>query len=494
MSSNNNTRLNDISGFPELSMYEQIVLERVKRGCVDVYELFGFGPLETRLVEDKKILEEKGIEGKELFTLNSLHRGEVKEKGDNEQVLALRFDLTVPFARYVGQYYKTLPFPLKRWQIQKVYRGETARESLGRFCEFYQSDIDVIGKGELSIIYDAEFPCVIYKIFREVIGIERFVIRISNRRLLEGLFLEFGMDDAPKLKKAVKVIDNMEKVPIEDTTAGLVALELSIENAEKILQFFTLCRNSRPSDVVTAYGTLKVKNALFKQGLDELAEVIRAVVANGVPEEYFMVDPSIARGLDYYTGTVYETSLLDFKHLGSVCSGGRFDDLVGTLSGDKTIKFPGCGLSIGLSRLVPTLIRNGVLRAESMSSAPVLIAVQDKKYMNQYNTIAGILRQAGIATSVNYNGGRLKAQIEFAAKYGFKFLLIGREELDTGKIQVKEMNSGKENDIVDISTLVEFISSRLTTTFDYRTQSSLNDREFLKLSVEEISAQLQACF
>jgi histidyl-tRNA synthetase len=191
---------------------------------------------------------------------------------------------------------------------------------------------------------------------------------------------------------------------------------------------------------------------------------------------------------------VYETSLLDFKHLGSVCSGGRFADLVGTLSGDKTIKFPGCGLSIGLSRLVPTLIRNGVLRAESMSSAPVLIAVQDKKYMNQYNTIAGILRQAGIATSVNYNGGRLKAQIEFAAKYGFKFLLIGREELDTGKIQVKEMNSGKENDIVDISTLVEFISSRLTTTFDYRTQSSLNDREFLKLSVEEISAQLQACF
>ncbi len=475
----------NISGFPELPLNYQIVFELIKAQIIQAYELYGFSPLETRLVEDIEMLKEKGIDGKELFVLSNFGHGEVKEKGENQLVPALRFDLTVPCARFVGQNYKTMQFPYKRWQIQKVYRGETARESLGRFCEFYQFDIDVIGKGELNLVYDAEFPCVIYEIFRKVFGIERFVVRINNRRLLEGMFQEFGMTDGSKLRKAVKVIDNMEKVPIEETTAELTKLDLSEESAQKVLSFFNVCRNSRPSEVVAAFGKMTVTNELFKQGLTELTAVINAIVSNGVPEEYFMVDPSVARGLGYYTGTVYETTLLDFKHLGSVCSGGRYDDLVGTLSGDKNLKFPGCGISIGLSRLLPTLIENGVILAETTTTAQVLIAVQDEKRINTYNEIATKLRTKGVNTVVNYAGGRLKTQIELAGKGGYKFMLIGREELDEGKIQLKIMNSGKENVLMNINDAIDEIVKNITKV-NYKTTSQPNNRQFLGLSEEEL--------
>ena len=484
---------NEISGFPELSLSEEIVMQTVMQQIKEKYASFGYIPYESRLVEHLETLTEKGIDGKEVFVLNMLHKGEVREKSETEQIHALRFDLTVPFSRFVGQNYKTLPFPLKRYQVQKVYRGETARESLGRFCEFYQSDIDVIGKDSLDLAYDSEFPCVIYKIFREVIGIERFVIRINNRKLLEGLFQEYGMNDPTKLRKAVKIIDNMEKVPIEDTTAALVALDLSVEHAANIQRFFDVSRTCRPENVIKAYRQLNIKSPVFRQGLDELSNVIQGIIANGVPPQYFMVDPSIARGLDYYTGTVYETTLLDHRHLGSVCSGGRFDDLVGTLSGDKNLKFPGCGISIGLSRLIPALIRAGVLRANTMTMAPVLIAVQDSKYMDAYNAMAKILRSAGIGTAVNYNGGRLKQQIEYAAKCGFKILLIGREELEQGNVQVKLMNSGTENTVVHFTNLVQYVGDLLKTTDSgFKTQPVPNDRQFSEKTEAEILAELQA--
>ena len=369
----------NISGFPELTIQEQIVFEQIKKNIKCIFELFGYVPLETRLIEHLETLLEKGIDEKEVYTLCSFHKGDIKEKSETKQIYVLKFDLTVPLARYIGQNYKTLFFPLKRYQIQQVYRGETARESLGRLKEFYQCDIDVIGKESLSLAYDSEFPCIIYKIFKEVIGIDSFVIRINNRKLLEGLFQEYGMIDTAQLKRCVKVIDNMEKVPLKDTTNALIVLGLTIIQAQNIFKFFDTCRCSKPENVIKAFQLLQVKNSLFKQGLDELSDVIHNIISNGVPQQYLMVDPSIARGLDYYTGTVYETSLdipyldyndktkppieLNLKSLGSVCSGGRYDDLVGALSGNKSDIFPGCGISIGLSRLIPSLIKVGILKA-----------------------------------------------------------------------------------------------------------------------------------
>ena len=237
---------------------------------------------------------------------------------------------------------------------------------------------------------------------------------------------------------------------------------------------------------------MNVKSPVFRQGLDELSNVIQGIIANGVPPQFFMVDPSIARGLDYYTGTVYETTLLDHRHLGSVCSGGRFDDLVGTLSGDRNLKFPGCGISIGLSRLVPALIRAGVLRANTMTMAPVLIAVQDSKYIDIYNGMAKTLRTAGINTAVNYNGGRLKQQIEYAAKCGFKILLIGREELEQGKVQVKLMNSGTENTIINILDVVQYVGDLLKQCeSSFKTPALPNDRQFSEKIEAEILEELQ---
>lgn len=480
--------MNNISGFPELSIKEQIIFEKIKRGIIEIYELYGFNPFESRLVEDLDVIKEKGIDSKEIFILNLLSKGEIKEIKENEQKLALRFDLTVPFARYIGQNYKNLAFPLKRWQIQKVYRGETSRENLGRYCEFYQADIDVIGKNELSLIYDAEFPIIIYNIFTKVFRINKFIIRINNKKLLEGLFQEFGIKDASILRNAVKIIDNIDKVSQEETINNLTLLNLTVENANNIFVFFNLCKNSKPSIAIKSLSKLNIKNTLLQQGIQELAQVVQNLIQN-IPEENFMIDPSIARGLDYYTGTIYETILADYKHIGSVCSGGRYENLVGTLSKDDNIKFPGCGMSIGLSRIFPIVSQN-----TNMTIGSVLIAVQDNKYIEKYNSIANMLRQTGIPTSVNYNGGRLKLQIEYAVKNNFKFLLIGKEELDDNKIQVKELNSGKNNCLIDISSLVEYLFSLMTIKNNNDNQQEIFIKEFLNLTETELTENLQSIF
>lgn len=454
---NIDTKLNDISGFPELSLKEEIVMQNIIKKIKEVYGMYGYIPMETRLVEPVEILQQKGIDSKEVFVLSMLHKGEIREKDADQQTLALRFDLTVPLSRFVAQQYKSLLFPLKRYQIQKVYRGETAVASHGRYCEFYQSDIDVIGKNSLDIAYDSEFPCVIYEIFRKVIGIDRFVIRISNRKLLEGLFQEFGMDDPCKLKKAVKVIDDLEKISTEIITERLIELDLKQSDATNILQFFKICREHPSDQVVKLLSGLEVNNKLFKTGIDEIATVINGVLSNNIPLEYIMVDPSIARGLDYYTGTVYETTLLDMQYLGSVCSGGRYDELVGTLSGDTDNKFPGCGISIGLTRLVPALIRGGVLKADVMTMAQVFVAIQDTKYTNICNMLATKLRDKGIGVFVNYSGGRLKQQIEYAARAGFRIMLMGRSEFDENKVQIKEIDSKKPNVFVPFDEMCDYV-------------------------------------
>jgi histidyl-tRNA synthetase len=309
--------------------------------------------------------------------------------------------------------------------------------------------------------------------------------------MLEGLFKEYDITDPIKLKKAIKIIDNMEKVSIEETTTLLLSLGLTEKNANKIKIFFDICQTSKIELVVSALQNLKVKNELFQQGLNELVFVIDNIMSFSVPQEYFMIDPSIARGLDYYTGTVYETVLLDFPYLGSVCSGGRYDNLVRTLSGDNDIKFPGCGISIGLTRLIPELIRKGYYKGTDISLTPVLIAVQDQKYITVYNKISTMLRESGIGTSVYYDGGRLKQQIEYAATYGYKFLLIGREELEENKIQIKEINSSKENIFVDINDVCGYIKQNLTDNLKMVVQKSVNKRTFNNLQKETVLENLQ---
>jgi histidyl-tRNA synthetase len=505
-----NNNQNDISGFPELSLKEEQIMQKIIEEIKKVYLEFGYNPLETRLIEPLDILLEKGIDGKEVFILDRFCDGKLqsdnkKRKSNDaqsdsiikEKIYALRFDLTLPFARFVSQQYKTLKFPLKRSQIQKVYRGEASVESRGRYCEFYQSDIDIIGKDTLSLVYDSEFPCVIYKIFRNIFGLDNFVIRINNRKLLEGLFLEYGITDTTKLKKAVSIIDNMEKVELEETVLCLISVGLTEDNIINIRKFFDICRNTKSEILVNALAKLRVKNDLFQQGIKELEYVITNIISCGIPQENFMIDPSIARGLDYYTGTVYETILLDFPYLGSVCSGGRYDNLVGALNNDKTIKFPGCGISIGLTRLIPTLIREGILNAESFITPSVLIAVQHEKYINIYNRIASDLRESGINTSVYYDGGRLVRQFEYASSYGYKIVLIGREELETGQIQVKEMDSGKDNVLVSLTELKDYVKKIFNDNLqktDKKKYIGKKYREFLHVDENILNEQLQNLF
>lgn len=448
---------NDISGFIEHTVPVMSVMEKVKSKIAKVYCKYGFLPFETRLVEDAKVLNQKGIDSKELFSLNFLSKGVEYEPGEERRISALRFDLTVPLARYVGQHAHQISFPFKRYQIQKVYRAEQAKTATGRYNEFYQSDIDVIGQGSIDFNYDSEFPAVICDVFKNIFGLERFVIRISNRKFLEGLFVESGLTEVSLIKRAVKVIDDIEKVDSSVTVERLNALGLDLSKAKELLVFFNTVFDMNPLDAVAYLRNYGFKDALTLEGISELDIVINGVVSNGVDQKYFRVDPRIARGLDYYTGTVYETLLLDYPELGSVCSGGRYDDLVGTLTGNDNDKYPGVGISIGLSRLVPTLIAKGFLKPKDYMVANILVSCQDKKYINKYIEIGRTLRNAGHNIEVYMQRNRkLAAQLEYADKRGFKYVLIGNKyEFNENKINVRNMET-KENTTVHLDDLVSY--------------------------------------
>jgi histidyl-tRNA synthetase len=330
-----------------------MALPLFKRTCIKsdkiaFYGMSGYQNLDHRLVEPLSVLQEKGIDSKEVFCLKTLSKGEIKDKNDFQEELALRFDMTVPLARYIGQYNKIIYFPFKRYNIGKVYRAETARPGMGRFCEFYQSDIDVIGNDKLDLLYDAEFPLIINDIFMNVLGIEKFIIRINNRKFLEGFFQEVGIVDSNKIKEIIKTIDNIEKISAEQTMNNLEMLGISNEKAKLIFNFFNLCRSTKVNEIISILKKLEIKNGLMKQGIDELCIVFEYILNGGMNIDNIMFDPRIARGLDYYTGTVYETLLVDLPELGSVCSGGRYENLVGKLSSNPKLNFPGCGISVKL--------------------------------------------------------------------------------------------------------------------------------------------------
>ena len=416
-----------LSGFMELLPQKQAKMERMMQVLRDTYSLYGFAPLDTPVIEDAQILLAKG--GGE--TEKQIYRF---QKGDSD--IALRFDLTVPLAKYVALHYNDLAFPFRRYQISKVYRGERAQR--GRFREFYQADIDIIGDGKLDILNEAEIPAIIYRVFRGF-GLNRFQIRVNNRKILNGFYAM--MELAEKSGDIMRTVDKLDKIGAEKVAKILVDdCGLTAEQADEILKFISI--RGTNADVLTALEDYAGRNEIFDKGLEELRAVVSNLGAFGVPESNFAVDLTIARGLDYYTGTVYETTLLDHPEIGSVCSGGRYDDLAGYYT-DKQL--PGVGISIGLTRLFYVLDEQGLLNPE-LPSAPadalVLPMTQDTAAAV---ALAEALRSEGVRVQLYGEQKKFKQKMSYADKLGVPYaVLLGEDEIAAGKCSVKDMRTGQQ--------------------------------------------------
>ena len=417
-----------LAGFMELLPNEQILFDQIKQTIENTYKKFGFLPIDTPIVELSEVLLAKagGETEKQIYRF---------EKGDTD--LSLRFDLTVPLAKYVAKNYGNLSFPFRRYQIGKVYRGE--RMQKGRFREFYQCDIDIIGDEKLDIINDAELPSVIYTIFKEL-GFNNFTIRINNRKILNGLFEEIGQKDSAV--EILRIIDKIDKIGKEAAVEELKKLNIKEEAICKIINFIQIDGNN--DEKLEKIKELKIENNIFKEGLQELTQVIKYIRIFGIPEENFKVDLTIARGLDYYTGTVYETFLNDYRELGSVCSGGRYEDLAKYYT-DK--KLPGVGISIGLTRLFYKLNELNIINANKKSVSDVLIIPMIEN-LEKPIQLAGELRMLGVNTEIYLNEKKLKAKFKYADKLEIpKVIIIGEDEVKENKVKIKNMITGEEKDV-----------------------------------------------
>ena len=440
-----------MSGFPELMPEEQIVFNRCFSIIRSNFERFGFAPIETPAVERKEVLTSKGADDKEIYALARLAAGP-DESADTE--FALHFDLTVPLARYVAQHKDKLVFPFRRYQMQKVWRGE--RPAKGRYRELYQCDIDVIGRGSVAVLNDAEIPSIIYRIFTEM-GIGKFVIRLNNRRVLQGFYTHLGVP-AEQIPHALRAVDKLEKIGRDNVLRELSEkLGFVPEVAQAILD---LASNPAPTDEIISIlqDMPMMDNPLFAQGVQELSAVVNGVRSLGVPDEAFRVDLSIARGLGYYTGTVYETRLIGHEDLGSICSGGRYDDLASYFTNEK---LPGVGISIGLSRLIFALLERGVLKAGAPTTAQVLVTVMDAAQMPAYLKMAAELRDGGINTEMYFEKGRIGDQLKYANRKGHRVALIaGESEFAANQIKVKLLSTGEER-VLDRANFVDELKAIL---------------------------------
>ena len=413
-----------LSGFMELLPNEQILFNQMKEKIQKTYERFGFLPLDTPVIESAEVLLAKA--GGE--TENQIYRF---QKGDND--LALRFDLTVPLAKYVAKNYGNLSFPFRRYQIGKVYRGERAQK--GRYREFYQCDIDIIGDGELDLINDAEIPSIIYTLFKEL-GFDDFTIKINNRKILNGLFESINQKD--NSTEILRIIDKIEKIGKDAVIEELKKLNVKDEQINKIISFIEITGSSDKK--IEKLENLGITNETYLKGIDELKTVVQNVRLFGVPDSNFMVDLTIARGLDYYTGTVYETFLNKYRELGSVCSGGRYENLAEYYT-DKSL--PGVGISIGLTRFFYKLNELNIIKADRKSISDVLIipVVEDLK---EPIKLAADLRKMGVNTEVYLNDKKLKAKLKYADKLQIPYtIIIGEDEIKSNKIKVKNMETGE---------------------------------------------------
>ena len=391
--------------FMELLPQKQAKMERMMEVLRKTYSLYGFAALDTPVIEDAQILLAKG--GGE--TEKQIYRF---QKGDSD--LALRFDLTVPLAKYVALHCNDLAFPFRRYQISKVYRGERAQR--GRFREFYQADIDIIGDGKLDILNEAEIPAIIYKVFKGF-GLSRFQIRVNNRKVLNGFYAMLGLSD--KSGEIMRTVDKLDKIGA--AKVKVILLEdcgLSEEQADEILKFIAITGSN--AEVIAALEGYAGRNEMFDMGLEELKAVCSNLAAFGVPESNFAVDLTIARGLDYYTGTVYETTLLDHPEIGSVCSGGRYDNLAGYYI-DKQL--PGVGISIGLTRLFYVLDEQGLLNPE-LPSAPADALVLPMGEIGPAIALAETLRSAGLRVQLYGEQKKFKQKMAYANKLAVPFAVL----------------------------------------------------------------------
>ena len=417
-----------LSGFMELLPGKQIQFERMVSILRDTYASYGFAPLDTPVIEDAQILLAKG--GGE--TEKQIYRF---QKGDSD--LALRFDLTVPLAKYVALHCNDLAFPFRRFQISKVYRGERAQR--GRFREFYQADIDIIGDGKLDILNEAEIPAIIYKVFRGF-GLNRFQIRVNNRKILSGFYAMLDLSE--KSGDIMRTVDKLDKIGPEKVKAILVGEEcgLTQAQADEILKFIAITGTN--AEVIDALEGYAGRNELFDLGLAELKAVCSNLSAFGVPEANFAVDLTIARGLDYYTGTVYETTLLDHPEIGSVCSGGRYDNLAGYYI-EKAL--PGVGISIGLTRLFYVLDEQNLLNPALPSAPADALVLPMTSDPAPAIALAEQLRGFGLRVQLYGEAKKFKQKMAYADKLGVPFaVLLGEDEIAEGVGSVKNMLSGEQ--------------------------------------------------
>ena len=429
-----------LTGFMELLPNEQILFDEIKGTIENTYKKFGFLPIDTPIIELAEILLAKagGETEKQIYRF---------QKGDTD--LALRFDLTVPLAKYVAKNYGNLSFPFRRYQIGKVYRGEKAQK--GRYREFYQCDIDIIGDGELGLINDAEIPSVIYTIFRNL-GFKDFTIRINNRRILNGIFE--SVEQKENSEEILRIIDKIEKIGKNSVIEEFGKIGLRQEQIQKIIDFIEIQGTS--DEKIEKLENLGIQNETFNQGIRELKTVIENVRLFGVPEENFNVDLTIARGLDYYTGTVYETFLNDYRELGSVCSGGRYENLAEYYTNKN---LPGVGVSIGLTRLFSKLNELNIIKADKKSVAEILIIPMTED-LKESIKLATKLRNAGINTEIYLNEKKIKAKFKYADKLEIPYVIvIGEDEIKENVVTIKNMKTGKEekipNNEIDIIKKIE---------------------------------------
>lgn len=417
-----------LSGFLELLPREQMMMTHMMDTIKNTFESYGFIPLDTPVLEKAEILLAKsgGETAKQVYRFS---------RGDSD--IAMRFDLTVPLARYVAQHYGDLTFPFRRYHIGKVYRGEKPQK--GRFREFYQCDIDIVGNGTLGIINDAEIVSVIFSTFK-ALNIGKFKIMINNRKLLNGCFAHLGIRDHVE---ALRIIDKIDKIGRENVKRELAEIGIAAEPAEALLDFIGISGSIQ--EILAQLKSKNISNAAYTQGLAELEAVCGNIKALGVDEQYFTISLKIARGLDYYTGTVYETLLTDYPQLGSICSGGRYDELASNYTRQS---LPGVGISIGLSRLFYQLNEVGAISCDGACTPTEILFIPMEDTVSYTLEKATAFRNAGYRVEVYLNEGKLSKKLTYANKLGIPYVIIvGSEERKKGILRIKNMATGEQTEL-----------------------------------------------
>ena len=416
-----------LSGFMELLPAEQLVFDKMKNIIEDTYRSFGFVGLDTPVLELSEVLLAKagGDTEKQIYRF---------KKGDND--LCMRFDLTVPLARYVAQHQNELTFPFKRYQISKNYRGE--RPQKGRFREFYQADIDIIGSEKLAVVYDAEVPAIMYHVFKKL-GLNGFCIKMNNRKLMNGFYESLNLTE--QSAEISRIIDKMDKIGVENVKACLKDMDLSDVLIEKIIAFTEI--NGKSEVVLEKISTFNIQNELFETGLNELKIVSQAMQNLGVSDKNFEIDLKITRGLDYYTGTVYETFVDGHQGWGSICSGGRYENLAGYYT-DR--KLPGVGMSIGLTRFFDLLRDQKMILPMAQTPADVLVLPMDEEALLYALKVASFLRELGFNVQTNASDGKFKNKMTYANKLQVPFVpILGENEVQSQTVTLKNMQTGEQS-------------------------------------------------